>query len=115
MGKKEKLDYILTDADILKNIIEAIPNPVFYKDVKGIYIGCNPEFCKFLGIAKSLAINGKVWLRIPKTLFAISLSITNANMSLTAKQLKIQQLGKAHCISRLESGYQQRRKNQTTH
>ena len=33
----------------LQEILDAIPNPVFYKDTKGVYIGCNKAFLAFLG------------------------------------------------------------------
>lgn len=33
----------------LQVIMDAIPNPVYYKDAKGIYLGCNAAFKVFLG------------------------------------------------------------------
>ncbi len=42
----------------LETLIEAIPGPVFYKDRKGVYLGCNQAFVQFLGIDKE-AIIGK--------------------------------------------------------
>ena len=33
----------------LQEILDAIPNPVFYKDTVGVYIGCNKAFQAFLG------------------------------------------------------------------
>lgn len=35
--------------DFLDTLIEAIPNPVFYKDARGRYTGCNRSFEAFLG------------------------------------------------------------------
>lgn len=34
----------------LQEILEAIPNPVFYKDTRRAYIGCNKAFSAFFGI-----------------------------------------------------------------
>lgn len=33
----------------LQEILDAIPNPVFYKDISGAYIGCNTSFQTFVG------------------------------------------------------------------
>ncbi len=33
--------------DILKVLVEVLPMPVFFKDINGVYTGCNTEFEKF--------------------------------------------------------------------
>jgi PAS domain S-box-containing protein len=33
----------------LQKIVDAIPNPIFYKDINGIYLGCNIAFKSFFG------------------------------------------------------------------
>ena len=33
----------------LQEVIDAIPNPVYYKDVQGVYLGCNDSFKNFFG------------------------------------------------------------------
>lgn len=33
----------------LQTIIDAIPNPIFYKDANGLYMGCNSAFTSFFG------------------------------------------------------------------
>jgi PAS domain S-box-containing protein len=35
--------------DFLKNIINNIPFPLFYRDLHGKFLGCNQEFCRYLG------------------------------------------------------------------
>ncbi|HPJ38310.1 MAG TPA: PAS domain S-box protein [Spirochaetota bacterium] len=40
----------------LENLMDAIPNPMFYKDKNGIYLGCNTEYRKLLGLPKSKII-----------------------------------------------------------
>ncbi len=35
----------------LQEILDAIPNPVFYKDTHGAYIGCNKAFQSFVGLS----------------------------------------------------------------
>jgi PAS domain S-box-containing protein len=34
----------------LQEILDAIPNPVFYKDTRGAYVGCNKSFQVFVGL-----------------------------------------------------------------
>ncbi len=36
----------------LETLIESIPNPIFYKDVSGRYLGCNQVFCDMLGLRR---------------------------------------------------------------
>ncbi len=45
----------------LETLIEAIPGPVFYKDRKGVYLGCNQAFVQFLGIDKEAIIGRSVF------------------------------------------------------
>ncbi|MBF0525815.1 MAG: DUF3365 domain-containing protein, partial [Deltaproteobacteria bacterium] len=35
-----------------QTLIDTIPLPIFYKDINGIYVGCNQIFESFLGVAK---------------------------------------------------------------
>jgi PAS domain S-box-containing protein len=37
----------------LQNLIDAIPNPVFYKDIDGNYMGCNEAFENFFGQSRT--------------------------------------------------------------
>lgn len=39
----------LADSLFLQEVMDAIPNPVYYKDVNGAYIGCNAAFKNFFG------------------------------------------------------------------
>ena len=40
------------------SLLAAIPTPVFYKDVQGRYLGCNPAFTELMGVS-SEEIRGK--------------------------------------------------------
>jgi PAS domain S-box-containing protein len=42
----------------LQQLIDALPNPVFYKGLDGVYQGCNEAMAKFLGISKT-GLTGK--------------------------------------------------------
>jgi two-component system, cell cycle sensor histidine kinase and response regulator CckA len=47
---------LLENLEFLQTLLEAIPNPVFYKDRQGRYLGCNQAFEDFLGLPKSRII-----------------------------------------------------------
>lgn len=63
----EKRDFVRTEKthnEFIKTMIDIIPAPLFYKDRKGIYLGCNIAFEDFIGKSKEEIIG--------KTTFGIS-------------------------------------------
>jgi two-component system cell cycle sensor histidine kinase/response regulator CckA len=46
------------NANFTQSLLEAIPTPVFYKDIEGRYLGCNRAFTEIMGVAAS-EIQGK--------------------------------------------------------
>jgi PAS domain S-box-containing protein len=52
----------------LQLLIDTIPMPVFYKDVHGVYLGCNKAFEEFLGMPKGRLIGKTVYDVAPKEL-----------------------------------------------
>lgn len=51
--QQKKMKKTLQDRNVfLQNLIDSIPNLIFYKDLKGHYIGCNRAFEQFIGIAR---------------------------------------------------------------
>lgn len=44
---------------IINTILDNIPQPIFWKDRQGYYLGCNKSFAKFAGIESEDAIVGK--------------------------------------------------------
>jgi PAS domain S-box-containing protein len=46
--------------DCLQTLIDAIPNPIFYKDRRGRYLGCNQAFETYLGLAKGQLVGTSV-------------------------------------------------------
>jgi len=52
----------------LEALMNAIPNPIFYKDVKGIYQGCNNAFAEFIGIPQEKIIGSSVYDLSPRPL-----------------------------------------------
>ena len=55
-------------AMFLQTLIDAIPGPIFYKDAKGVYIGCNSAFEKMIGRSREEVIGKSVYEIAPKDL-----------------------------------------------
>lgn len=54
--------------DFLHVLMETIPNPVFYKDTQGVYLGCNSAFEKYLNRSREQIIGKTVFDLAPKEL-----------------------------------------------
>ncbi|HWQ18524.1 MAG TPA: PAS domain S-box protein [Methanotrichaceae archaeon] len=52
--------------NFLQQLIDAMPNPVFYKDTKGIYLGCNKAFETYTGLSKEHVLGKGVYDLYPK-------------------------------------------------
>ncbi len=52
----------------LKTLIDAIPSPIFYQDISGLYLGCNRAFEEFLGLKKEKLVGKSVYDVFPKDL-----------------------------------------------
>ena len=51
--------------DMLKKLLDAIPQAVFWKDLDGRYLGCNHVFAEAFGFEKAEQIIGKTDLELP--------------------------------------------------
>jgi len=51
---------------VLETLLDTIPSPVFYKDVKGVYTGCNKAFQEFVGRQAEEIIGKTVYDMGPK-------------------------------------------------
>lgn len=51
-----------------ETLINTIPSPIFYKDINGLYLGCNTAYEKFFGITKEKLIGKSVYDISPKKL-----------------------------------------------
>ena len=49
---------IKQQASLIKSLLDSIPDIIFFKDVNGVYLGCNPPFAEFVGRPRD-AIIGK--------------------------------------------------------
>lgn len=52
----------------LQCLIDTIPNPIFFKDIRGIYQGCNLAFERFIGLCKDSIIGKSVYDISPPSL-----------------------------------------------
>lgn len=55
----------------LQLLIDVMPNPVFFKDASGLYLGCNKAFEKFIGVTKSELIGKTVFDFAPAELATV--------------------------------------------
>ncbi len=51
----------IAEFDLLQNVINAVPTPIFYKNAKGQYIGCNTAFEHYVGMSKQELIGYHVF------------------------------------------------------
>lgn len=62
---------ILEQKAFLNTLLETIPNPIFYKDIDGRYIGCNKAFEHFINKSRAEIIGKTVFDMGPKELAVI--------------------------------------------
>ncbi len=46
---------------LLQTILDAIPAPIFYKNLQGVYLGCNRAFETFLGLSRQKIVGATVF------------------------------------------------------
>ena len=51
----------INDPELHQKIIDALPIPIFYRDMKGAYMACNLAQEKLLGLTKSQIIGKTVF------------------------------------------------------
>ncbi len=64
----EQQDQLKEEIRFLEVLLEVMPNPVYYKDIRGRYLGCNKAFEGQLGIAKKDLIGKTVFNITPEHL-----------------------------------------------
>ena len=50
--RKNQEESLKENINLLSNLLEAIPNPIYYKNLSGEYLGCNSAFSKIIGLPK---------------------------------------------------------------
>ena len=69
--RKKAEDAVLTERKKLADIINSMPNPVFYKDVSGKYEECNRAFEEFIGVPRERILGSTVYEVAPSELAAV--------------------------------------------
>ena len=54
--RKRAEEALREQRQLLDNILNSIPTPVFYKDIKGAYLGCNSAYLDFMGLPRERVI-----------------------------------------------------------
>jgi PAS domain S-box-containing protein len=66
-AEQKQLEYL----NFLQTLMDAIPNPIFYKDIEGRYLGCNKACEDAWGISREELIGKTVFDQHPRDLAAI--------------------------------------------
>ena len=65
---RETEEALKAQADFLQKLIDTIPNPIFYKDAEGHYLGCNRAFEAMLNLSKEMIVGKTVHDVLPAEL-----------------------------------------------
>ncbi len=60
------MDELISQVHFLQTIIDAIPNPIFYKDTSGLYQGCNRSFEEKWGLSREEIVGKSVYELFPR-------------------------------------------------
>lgn len=71
----------------IEQLLQAMPSPVFYKDEKGRYLGCNQAFEDYIGIKREALIGKTVYDIAPKDLADIYYAADQALFEQPGKQV----------------------------
>lgn len=64
--KRKRIEQaLLEQVHLFQVLINAIPTPIFYKNIQGFYLGCNKAFEKCLGLAKDQLVGNNVYEILP--------------------------------------------------
>jgi PAS domain S-box-containing protein/putative nucleotidyltransferase with HDIG domain len=66
--QRQLVESLRQEAAQLQSLLEAIPNPFFYKDCAGRYLGCNAAFERYLGKSKDQIVGRTAYDISPKEL-----------------------------------------------
>lgn len=75
----------------LETLIESIPNPIFYKDLKGMYLGCNSVFCDMLGVRRQDVVGQSSHRLLP------------SEVDCTIPESEVSGASRTNCVMRLPS------------
>lgn len=67
----EELRMLRSRLKTARELINAVPVPIFYKDAQGVYLGCNTAFEKLMGVSRECLIGKTVYEVSPDVLAAV--------------------------------------------
>ncbi len=50
--RKQAEEEIRRQASLIRSLLDSIPDLIFYKDLNGVYLGCNPPCAEFMGLSR---------------------------------------------------------------
>jgi two-component system cell cycle sensor histidine kinase/response regulator CckA len=66
--RKEAETALQQHLQFLQVLIDTIPSPIFYKDAKGAFVGCNKAFEAVIGMGREKVIGNSVYDILPKSM-----------------------------------------------
>lgn len=60
---------------LVESLLEAVPAPVFFKDTRQVYVGCNSAFARFIGLSKEEILGRSVFDVAPSELASLYRSL----------------------------------------
>ena len=67
-ARKQAEEALAAHLQFLQLLLDTIPNPIFFKDAQGAYLGCNKAFEDFLGVTRQEIVGKSVYDLSPKEL-----------------------------------------------
>ena len=52
-GRKRAEEELKRQAGLINSLLDSIPDIIFFKDINGVYLGCNPPFAEFVGRSRA--------------------------------------------------------------
>ena len=59
--RKAAQDKVVDQLRFQEALLESMPNPVYYKDTEGRFLGCNDAFCRFLELPREAIVGSTVF------------------------------------------------------
>jgi PAS domain S-box-containing protein len=67
-ARKQAEEALAAHLEFLRLLLDTIPNPIFFKDAQGFYLGCNKAFEDFVGITRQEIVGKSVYDVSPREL-----------------------------------------------
>ncbi|MCX6716852.1 MAG: PAS domain-containing protein [Candidatus Taylorbacteria bacterium] len=64
--QKRSEDKIIRNSALIKSLLDSTPDIIFYKDLDGVYLGCNTAFAEFVGLPKEKIIGSNDYVFFSK-------------------------------------------------